>query len=76
MQIGSLIINRMSAHNQSLWLWYDARLGEFWYVLLWRKGRWPYMYRSKDATPPCKRLDDGYDNRGRWFFGRASGLSD
>jgi hypothetical protein len=71
MQIGNVIVNRMGANNSSLRLWWDVRIGRFWYVLIWRKGRGgPYCYRSTDATPPCKR-EDGYDNNGTWFFGKG-----
>jgi len=60
-------VNYMSAGNDSLWLWLDIKVLRFWYVLMWRKGLWPYLYRSTDATPPCD------ENGGRWIFGRATG---
>ena len=49
-----------------------TRSGRFWYVLTWRKGMRPSLYRSTDATPP-----DSYrqSNEGRWIFGRRSGGS-
>lgn len=59
-------INYMSRHNPAIRLWLDIKLGEFWYVFMWRKGFWPYLYRSKDATPPAS------DNCGRWYFGRPA----
>jgi hypothetical protein len=79
MQFGSIVINRMGANNPSLWLWWDVRVGRFWYVLSWRKGRRPYCYRSLDATPPSRRpkeVLDGSDNQGRWYFGRREGMGD
>lgn len=75
MQIRNIVINRMGASNPSLWLWWDVRIGRFWYVLRWRKGSGgPYCYRSLDATPPSSRPKEvlgGNDNQGRWFFGRG-----
>jgi len=58
----SFYINYMSKKNKSLWIWVDIKWFDFWYVFLWRKKNYPYMYKSKDATPPTK------DNCGKWIF--------
>ena len=44
-------INWMNGNKRD-WLWLDIRLGAWWYVFIWRKGHTPFLYRSKDATPP------------------------
>ena len=58
----------MGKDNDSLWLWIDMKFGRFWYVFIWRKGSWPYCYRSTDATPPLD--DERGNNQGTWLFGR------
>lgn len=63
MHIGPVIINWMGYSNPSIRVWLDVKLRSWWYVFLWRKGKHPYMYRSKDATPPNE------DNKGYIFFG-------
>lgn len=69
MRLGnSFAINYMSRNNDALWLWFDVQIGRFWYVLTWRKGMRPSLYRSTDATPP----EDYKTNEGRWYFGRRS----
>jgi hypothetical protein len=60
----------MGASNPAIRVWIDARIGVWWYVLLWRKGQRPYCYRSRDATPPRNQSE------GRWLFGRAVGQAD
>jgi len=57
--------NWMGAGNDSIWVWIDCKVGQFWYVLIWRKRCTPYLYRSLDATPP--RNDERQNNHGRWF---------
>lgn len=52
----------MGRDNDSVHVWIDMKLGRWWYVLLWRRGRRPYCYRSLDATPPHR-------GNGRIFFG-------
>lgn len=60
----------MATQNPAYWFWRDIRLGKFWYVFMWRKTERPLLYRSTDATPPCR---EPYDNKGKWYFGRGQG---
>lgn len=60
MKIGSVTVNYMSRHNQRLRLWLDIKAGRFWYVFIWPKGAWPYMYRSFDGTPISESRTNGF----------------
>jgi len=57
-------------------LWIDAKIGRWWYVLIWRNWKTaPFCYRSLDATPPSDRpkcVLNGKPNQGRMVFGRYS----
>jgi len=49
------------------YLWLDIGTKHWWYVFIWRRGKWlPFLYRSKDGTPP------DLENEGRMIFGRYS----
>lgn len=59
------IIN-MKGNNTSLRMWFDIITKNYVYVLRWRRGNWPYLYRSSDGTP----------TRSKCYFGFRSMMND
>ena len=58
--------HRMDKNNSSLWVWFDVRINDRYFVFRWRKGLRPYLYSSQDATP----------TNAKCYFGRRAMLED
>lgn len=56
----------MAFNNPGTWIWLDIHTKNWYYVFIFPKYSAPYLYRSRDATPPKM------SNEGRWYFGSRS----